>query len=82
MIVALLLAVLLACDAQPPGGRATSVLPTAVASSAVPRAAPGTAIDDYVAHGSVNLPNIRAILVSQRGELLAERYYKGYVLGS
>jgi hypothetical protein len=42
----------------------------------------GTAIDDYIAHGSVNLQNIRAILVSQRGELLAERYYKGHVPGS
>jgi hypothetical protein len=41
----------------------------------------GTAIDDYIAHGSVNLQNIRAILVSQRGELLAERYYKGPCTG-
>jgi hypothetical protein len=32
--------------------------------------------DDYIAHGSVNLRNIRAVLVSQRGELLAERYYR------
>jgi CubicO group peptidase (beta-lactamase class C family) len=41
----------------------------------VPRAELGTAIDDYLAHGSVNLQNIRAVVVSQRGQLLAERYY-------
>ena len=35
----------------------------------------GAAIDDYLAHGSVSLQNIRAVLVSRRGELLAERYY-------
>ncbi len=46
-----------------------------MASSAVPRAAVGTAIDDYIAHGAVNLRNVRAVLVSQHGELLAERYY-------
>jgi hypothetical protein len=46
-----------------------------VASSAVPRAELGTAIDDYLSHGSVNLQNIRAVLVSQHGEMLAERYY-------
>jgi CubicO group peptidase (beta-lactamase class C family) len=33
-------------------------------------------IDDYIAHGSANLQNIRAVLVSQGGELLAERYYR------
>jgi CubicO group peptidase (beta-lactamase class C family) len=75
VIVALLLAVSLACSAQPSGGKAASVPPTAVVSSPVPRAALGTAIDDYIAHGSVNLQNIRAVLVSQRGELQAERYY-------
>jgi CubicO group peptidase (beta-lactamase class C family) len=75
MIVALFLAVSVACSAQPPSGPATSVPPTPVASSAVPRAALGTVIDDYLAHGSVNLQNIRAVLVTQRGELLAERYY-------
>ena len=75
IIVAPLLAVSLACGAHPPDGGATSVPPTGVASSAVPRAAVGTAIDDYLAHGAVNLQNIRAVLVSQRGELLAERYY-------
>jgi CubicO group peptidase (beta-lactamase class C family) len=75
IIVALLLAVSLACGAQPSGGPATSVQPTAVASSSVPHAELGTAIDGYIAHGSVNLQNIRAVLVSQRGELLAERYY-------
>jgi CubicO group peptidase (beta-lactamase class C family) len=75
IIVAPLLAVSLACGAHPPDGSATSVPPTGVASSAVPRAAVGTAIDDYLAHGAVNLQNIRAVLVSQRGELLAERYY-------
>jgi CubicO group peptidase (beta-lactamase class C family) len=75
VIVAPLLAVSVTCAAQPPGGPATSEPATAVASSAVPRAAVGTAIDDYIAHGSVNLQNIRAVVVSQRGELLAERYY-------
>jgi CubicO group peptidase (beta-lactamase class C family) len=75
LIIAPLLAVSLACGAHPPDGGATSVPPTAAASSAVPRAALGTAIDDYVAHGSVNLQSIRAVLVSQRGQLLAERYY-------
>ena len=75
MIVAPLLAVSVACAAQPLGGPATSAPPTGVASSAVPRAAVGTAIDDYIAQGSVNLRNMRAVLVSQRGELLAERYY-------
>jgi hypothetical protein len=75
MIVAPLLAVSLACGAHATDGGATSVPPTGVASSAVPRAAVGTAIDDYLAHGSVNLQNIRAVLVSQRGELLAERYF-------
>jgi CubicO group peptidase (beta-lactamase class C family) len=75
IIVAPLLAVSFACAAHPPGGGATSVPPTAVASSAVPRAELGTAIDDYLAHGSVNLQNIRAVLISQGGELLAERYY-------
>jgi CubicO group peptidase (beta-lactamase class C family) len=33
------------------------------------------AIDDYIAHGSANLKNLRAVLVGQRGDLLAERYY-------
>jgi CubicO group peptidase (beta-lactamase class C family) len=75
MIVAPLLVVSLACGAQPTAGPATSAPPTAVVSSAVPRAAVGTAIDDYIAHGAVNLRNIRAVLVSQDGELLAERYY-------
>ena len=75
IIVAPLLAVSLACGAHATDGGATSLSPTGVASSAVPRAAIGTAIDDYLAHGSVNLQNIRAVLVSQRGELLAERYY-------
>jgi CubicO group peptidase (beta-lactamase class C family) len=75
MIVAPFLAVSVACGAQPSSGPATSAPPIAVASSTVPRAALGTAIDDYIAHGSVNLQNIRAVLVSQRGELLAERYY-------
>lgn len=55
----------------------TSVPPTSVASSAMPPAALGTVIDDYLAHGSVDLQNIRAVLVSQRSELLAERYYRG-----
>ena len=73
VIVAPLLAVSVTCAAQPLGGPATSEPPTAVASSAVARAAVGTAIDDYIAHGSVNLQNIRAVVVSQRGELLAER---------
>jgi len=41
----------------------------------MPPAALGTVIDDYLAHGSVNLQNIRAVLVSKRSELLAERYY-------
>jgi CubicO group peptidase (beta-lactamase class C family) len=75
MIVVLFLAVSVACGAPPVGGPGTSVPPTAVVSSAVPPAAVGTSIDDYLAHGSVNLQNIRAVLVSQRGELLAERYY-------
>ena len=76
MIVVLLLAVSLACGVQPAAGPATSAPPpTAVVSSAVPRAAVGTAIDDYLAQGAVNLRNIRAVLVSQRGELVAERYY-------
>lgn len=61
--------------APTPVGGGTSVPPTGVASSAVRRAAVGTAIDDYLAHGAVNLQNIRAVLVSQRGELLADRYY-------
>ena len=74
MIVALLVAVSVACGAQTPGGPATS-MPRTPASSAVSVAGLGTAIDDYIAHGSVNLQNIRAVLVSQRGELLAERYY-------
>jgi CubicO group peptidase (beta-lactamase class C family) len=74
-IVALLLAVSLACGAHPPDGGATSVASTATASSAVAHAEIGTTIDDYLAHGSVNLQNIRAVLVSQRGKLLAERYY-------
>jgi CubicO group peptidase (beta-lactamase class C family) len=64
MIIALVLAVSLACGAQPAAGPVTSAPPEL-----------GTAIDDYVAHGAVNLRNIRAVLVSQRGELLAERYY-------
>jgi CubicO group peptidase (beta-lactamase class C family) len=76
MIVAPLLVVSVACGAQPLGGPATSAPPTGVGSSAVPRAAVGTAIDDYIAQGSVNLRNMRAVLVSQRGELLAERYYR------
>ena len=75
IIVALLLAVSLACVPRPPDGPATSVPPTVVATSAVPSAGLGTAIDNYVAHGSANLQNIRAVLVSQRGQLLAERYY-------
>jgi len=75
IIVVPLLAVSFACAAHPPDGGATSVPPTPTASSAVPRAELGTAIDDYLAHGSVNLRNIRAVLVSQGGELLAERYY-------
>jgi CubicO group peptidase (beta-lactamase class C family) len=75
MIVAPFLAVLVTCGAQPAAGPATSAPPTAVVSSAVPRAAVGTAIDDYIAHGAVNLRNIRAVLVSQGGELVAERYY-------
>jgi CubicO group peptidase (beta-lactamase class C family) len=76
MIVALLLAVSVACGAQSPGEPATAVpSPTGPASSAVSRVRLGTAIDDYIAHGAVNLQNIRAVLVSQRGELLAERYY-------
>jgi hypothetical protein len=75
MIVALLLAVSLACGAQPPSGPVTSAPPTAVANSAVPRAELGTAINDYLAHGSANLQ----VLVSRRGELLAERYYNSDV---
>ena len=75
IIVALLLAVSLACVPRPPDGPATSVTPTVVATSAVPSGGLGTAIDNYVAHGSANLQNIRAVLVSQRGELLADRYY-------
>jgi CubicO group peptidase (beta-lactamase class C family) len=75
VIVAPLLALSVTCGAQPLGGPATSAPPTAVAGSAAPRAAVGTAIDDYIAHGSVNLQNMRAVLVSQRGELLAERHY-------
>jgi CubicO group peptidase (beta-lactamase class C family) len=71
MIVALLVAVSVGCGAQQPGGPATSGPP----SSAVSRAGLGTAIDDYMAHGPVNLQNIRAVLVSQHGELLAQRYY-------
>jgi CubicO group peptidase (beta-lactamase class C family) len=75
IIVALLLAVSLACVPRPPDGPATSVPPTVVATSAVPSAGLGTVIDNYVAHGSANLQLIRAVLVSQRGQLLAERYY-------
>jgi CubicO group peptidase (beta-lactamase class C family) len=75
MIVVLFLALSVACGAPPGGGPATSAPPTAVASSAAPRAQLGTAIDDYLAHGPVNLQNIRAVLVTQRGEPLAERYY-------
>jgi hypothetical protein len=59
MMVALLLAVSLACGAQPLPGPVMSAPPTTVASSVVPRAELGTAIDDYIAHGSVNLQNIR-----------------------
>jgi hypothetical protein len=69
VIVAPLLALSVTCGAQPLGGPATSAPPTAVAGSAAPRAAVGTAIDDYIAHGSVNLQNMRAVLVSQRGRV-------------
>ena len=72
IIVALLLAGSFACGAQPRGGPCRRPL---WPGSSVPRAALGTAIDDYIAHGSVSLQNIRAVLVSQHGELLAERYY-------
>ena len=75
MIVALLVAVSVACGAEPSGGPTKSVPPTGPANSAVWQIGLGTAIDGYIAHGSVNLQNIRAVLVSQRGELLAERYY-------
>jgi len=75
MVVALLLAVSLACGAQRSGDTAISAPPTTVATSAVPRAELGTGIDEYIAHGSVSLQNIRAVLVSQGGELLVERYY-------
>ena len=53
MIVAPLLAVSVACGAQPLGGPRRQR--RRQASSAVPRAAVGTAIDDYIAQGPVNL---------------------------
>jgi CubicO group peptidase (beta-lactamase class C family) len=63
-----------ACVRRAPTGRWRDVR-TADSCGEFSRAALGTAIDDYIAHGSVNLQSIRAVLVSQRGELLAERYY-------
>lgn len=75
MIVAPLLPVSVACGAQPPDGGATSVPPTAAGSSAVPRAAVGTAIDDYLAQGSVKIAEHPGGFGQPGGELLAERYY-------
>ena len=46
------------------------------ANSPAATAALGPAIDDYITHGSASLQNIRSVLVSQRGDLLAERYYQ------
>jgi len=43
------------------------------ASASLPALAPS--IDDQIQHGSVGLRNIRAVLVSQRGDLVAEQYY-------
>jgi CubicO group peptidase (beta-lactamase class C family) len=75
MMVALLLAVSLACGAQLPSAPVISVPPSAPVGTAMPRAELGTVIDEYLAHGSVSFQNIRAVLVSERGELVAERYY-------
>ena len=54
----------------------TSSTPTAAASSRPQVSSLGPAIDDYLAHGSVNLAKVRAVVVSQQGNLLAERYYR------
>ena len=75
IIVASLLSLVVACSVQPSPGPATSPPPTASANSPAATAALGPAIDDYITHGSASLLNIRAVLVSQRGDLLAERYY-------
>jgi CubicO group peptidase (beta-lactamase class C family) len=76
MIAGLLMLMLVACGSQAPGRSMTSATPTVGVSSTAPVPSLGTAIDDYLAHGSVNLAKIRAVLVSQRGNLLAERYYR------
>jgi CubicO group peptidase (beta-lactamase class C family) len=75
MIAGLLMLMLVGCGSQAPGGSMTSATPTVGVSSIAPVASLGTAIDDYLAHGSANLGKIRAVLVGQQGNLLAERYY-------
>jgi hypothetical protein len=75
MIAGLLMLMLVGCGSQAPGGSMTSATPTVGVSSIAPVTSLGTAIDDYLAHGSANLGKIRAVLVSQRGNLPAERYY-------
>ena len=64
----------LACGVQPAADPATS-RPRQPSEFGGAACRVGTAIDYYLAHGAVNLRNIRAVLVSQRGELVAERYY-------
>ncbi len=69
--VAVLAAVMIgATGCQPPAPPD----PSPSASAASPATDLGGAIDEHRA-GLVNLSNIRAVLVSRRGELVAERYY-------
>lgn len=63
---------------QPP----TAPVTTVPSSVSTPAAAPPStddldqAVDAYLAGGPVNLGTIRAVLVSRRGQLLVERYYR------
>ncbi|HEU0014247.1 MAG TPA: serine hydrolase [Longimicrobium sp.] len=74
----LLCLLLAACDAAPdPGAEADARTPSRAAAAA-PRAQPGdTVLLSQALERADGLPNLRGILVSQRGQVLLERYRDG-----
>jgi CubicO group peptidase (beta-lactamase class C family) len=63
--------------APPPTAPVTTLPSSASTSASAPPSTNGLdqAIDDHLATGSVRLRTIRTVLVSQRNQLIAERYY-------
>ncbi|HWK89868.1 MAG TPA: hypothetical protein VNP72_07725, partial [Longimicrobium sp.] len=75
----LYLLLLVGCDAPPdPGAEAGAGMPSPAAAGVAPRTQPGdTVLLAQALERAAELPNLRGILVSQRGEVILERYTDG-----